>query len=309
MMGRVFTFLTAALLVSFPVFGASLASAIALAGEAAVPQEEDLPAVELFTPSAQVEPLASTTVGMRVTLEELVIPGSDLRAVPVADPGRADVIVRVINVFNHGSDRRYNIEVMPLVEGTFDLGDHLERVDGSSMDNVPELPIAVEAITDESLTLPNDLEIPHPKRVGGYRGIMIGLGILWVLGLLCLIFLGHNKRRAAGAASEKEPVTLAERLRPLVERAGRGELSNGERAELERLVLAHWRGRRDLAGVPVADAVSSLRRDEEAGPLLVKLEEWFHSPRPAELTESDIQELLRPYGAVSSGGAYGGGAS
>lgn len=298
MMLRVSLILTAAL----------LASAHGRAGATTVAQDEGLPRVELFQPSAQVEPIASTTVGMRVTLEELTIPGSDLRAIPVADPGRADVIVRVINVFNHGSDRRYNIEVMPLIEGTFNLGDHLERVDGSSMDDVPELPVAVEAVTEESLTLPNDLEMPHPKKVGGYRGIMIGLGILWGLGLLCLIFLGHGKRRAAAAGGEKKAATLAERLRPLVERAGRGELSNGERAELERLVLAHWRGRRDLDGVPVADAVSSLRRDDEAGPLLVKLEEWFHSPRPAELSESDVQELLRPYGAVATVSHSGSGA-
>ncbi len=269
----------------------------------ATAQDEDLPEIELFTPESSGEPIVETTVGMRAYIEELTIPGSDLRAIPVADLGRADVIVRVINVFNHGSDRRYNIEVSPLIEGSFDLRDYLERVDGSSMDDVPELLVSVDAVTEPSLTLPNDLEIPHPKKVGGYRDLLIGLGILWALGLVCLIFLGHSKRSAAADAANKKPVTLAERLRPLVERAGQGDLSNGERAELERLVIAHWRGRRDLSGASVADTVTALRKDEEAGPLLVKLEEWFHSPRPADLSEAEIQELLRPYGAVSTSGS------
>ena len=71
---------------------------------------------------------------------------------------------------------------------------------------------------------------------------------------------------------------VADRLQPLVEGASSGELSTGQRAELERLLLAHWRDRRDLSGVHVAEAVSRLRHDDEAGPLFRQLEVWLHSP-------------------------------
>ena len=264
--------------------------------------QDDKPKVELFKPTEAAEPIASTSVGMRVRVDQIVIPGSDLRAKPVEDPGRADVIVRVLKVAPHGSDRRYNLEVAPQVEGEIDLRDHLERVDGSSMEGIPELRVIVDAIAPPDQVVPNELEIPAPSDVGGYRTLTIVAGVLWVLGLLALIFVGRKRKGTDPDAVDAKPVTLAERMRPLVERAGRGDLSTSERAELERLVLAHWRGERDLDGVPVADAVSRLRADDEAGPLLVRLEEWFHRPGTDEPSDSEVRELLAPYRDVPAHG-------
>lgn len=265
------------------------------------PQDEK-PKVELFTPTTAAEPIATTSVGMRVRVDQIVIPGSDLRAKPVADPGRADVLVRVLKVAPHGSDRRYNLEIAPQVEGEIDLRDHLERVDGSSMANIPELRVIVDAVAPPDQVVPNELEIPSPSGVGGYRTLMIAAGVFWVLGLLALIFVGRKRKSDDPDAIDAPPVTLADRMRPLVERAGRGDLSTAERAELERLVLAHWRGERDLSDVPVADAVSRLRTDDEAGPLLVRLEEWFHRPGAAEPSEAEVRELLAPYRDVPANG-------
>lgn len=284
------------------------ATVASLPASLAITQDEK-PKVELFRPTASAMAVGTTSVGMRVRIEELSIPGTDLRAKPVVDPGKADVIVRVINVFNHGSGRRYNIEVTPQIEGDIDLRDHLERADGSSMEDVPELRIAVDTVAPEDQLLPNDLEVPHPDGVGGYRELMIVGGLLWVLGLMALMFAGRSKKAAQLVGERAAPATLADRMRPLVERAGRGDLSSGERAELERLVLAHWRGTRDLDGVPVADAVTTLRADDEAGPLLIKLEEWFHRPETDELSESEVRELLAPYQNVPARQMVGGGAA
>ncbi|MEC8495681.1 MAG: hypothetical protein VXZ39_12195 [Planctomycetota bacterium] len=262
--------------------------------------------IELFSPGVDEAPAAAeTTVGMGVDLVEFVIPGAEVRARPVKDAGRADVIVRIENVFVHGTDHRYNLEVTPLVEGVLDLRDHLERVDGTPLgDEVPEIRILVDAVTVEDVPFPVDPGVPHPGRVGGYTDVMTGLAVLWVVGLLCLVFLGRARRSEARVEHVRGPRTLAERLRPLVERAGRGELDGPERAELERLVLAHWREKRGLSDASAAEAMIALRADAEAGPLLQRLELWFHSPRHEELTDAEVTELLAPFAATP---AFGGG--
>ena len=71
----------------------------------------------------------------------------------------------------------------------------------------------------------------------------------------------------------------------------------GRRAELERLILAHWRRRRNLEGVKAAEAIATLRRDPEAGALLFKLEEWLHSP--VATASVDVASLLEPYRNVA----------
>ncbi len=255
--------------------------------------------IELYDPGAVDEPIAETTVGMRVRLDEFVIPGSEVRAIPVEDPGRADVILRIINVFSHGNGFRYNLEVTPFVEGDVDLRDHLERVDGSSTEDLPEMVVLVDQVLDEAQLMPNGIEVPHPGSVGGYRTLLIGAGVLWVIGLLALIFVGRKKSEAALAAAARPEPSLAERLRPLVDRARRGELGTDERAALERLLLAHWRRERSLEGVGVAEAVSQLRRDDEAGPLFRALEEWLHRAPGSSDQAVDVAALLAPYENVS----------
>ncbi|MEM9383343.1 MAG: hypothetical protein AAGB93_25600, partial [Planctomycetota bacterium] len=217
-------------------------------------------------------PVATTTVGMRVRIEEIVIPGPQLRARPVADPGRADVIVRVVNVFPHGEGWRYNLEITPFVEGRIDLRDHLETLDEERPVDTPPLYVDARAVLPGGVMEPNSIDVPDASNIGGYSTRMIALGALWAAVLLGLVFVGRGRGAASDEGDAAEPVTLADRLRPLVEEARSGDLTTGRRAELERLLLAHWRERRDLTGVHVAEAVSRLRRDDEAGPLFLQLE-------------------------------------
>ncbi len=58
---------------------------------------------------APAKVLAKTTVGMRIRIDEIPLPGSKLRVRPVADAQKADVILRILNVFPHGSSWRYNL--------------------------------------------------------------------------------------------------------------------------------------------------------------------------------------------------------
>lgn len=257
--------------------------------------------IEFYKPSAsESETIAETTVGMRLNLTEFVIPGSAVQAKPVVDPGRADALVRIKHEYTHGSGFRYDIEVTPFVEGDLDLADFLERKDGTSMDDVPEMSIFVEAMLDPDVLQPKDLDVPQPDKVGGYRKLVIAVGVAWALGLLALIFGFRRKPEVDATGSGVARLTLADRLRPLVEEARTSELSNERRAELERLLLAHWRGRRGLDDMPAAKAVAQLRADDEAGPLLRQLEEWLHRPVDASRSAVDVAALLAPYEHVAA---------
>ena len=89
------------------------------------------------------------------------------------------------------------------------------------------------------------------------------------------------------------PVSLAEKLRPLLEGAVAGKLSRAELAGLERGLLAYWRKRLKLEDVDPGEAAEKLRAHPEAGPLLAKLEAWLHHPGTPELV--DVPALLAPY--------------
>ena len=277
------------------------------------------PLVGLFTSTAlrAQEPVqgraavaaTETTVGMRVRIEELPLPGPQLRAKPVQDPQTATLILRVLNVFRHGDGFRYNFEITPLVAGRLDLREHLEREDGGTTDDLPEILVNVEAELPElpfgQVQEPNALRAEQPDRVGGYRTWQIVAAVLWVLGLFVILFVRRKRPTDAMAGGVTGPLTLADRLRPLVEGARSGSLDNRRRAELERLLLAHWRQRRDLLDEKIGAAIATLRQDPEASPLFLRMEEWLHQPQPQPPPGSsenfdvdidvDIADLLEPY--------------
>ena len=152
------------------------------------------------------------------------------------------------------------------------------------MDGVPPIPVRIVPaypVTERRRVSPID---PPPRPpLGGYRTAGIVAGVLWAIGLAALIVV-RRRRRAEATDAPPEP-TLAERLRPLVERAAAGTIDVDEKARLERLLLEHWRRR---AGIELRE----LRDHPEAGPLLRAIEAWLHRPGG---TPEEIAELLRPY--------------
>jgi hypothetical protein len=114
------------------------------------------------------------------------------------------------------------------------------------------------------------------------------------------LFLAHRRRRELAAVPvPPPPSTLAERLRPLVESASRGQLGADEQAHLERMLIGHWRERLALDALDASEAMSRLRAHPEAGALLRALEDWLH--RPPGSVQVDVEAMLAPYrGAVAS---------
>ena len=89
-------------------------------------------------------------------------------------------------------------------------------------------------------------------------------------------------------------MSLADRLRPLVEDAMHGKLDDGKQAELERMLLTYWRGKLDLNDATAAEAITKIRNHETAGELLRQLEGWLHMPAERR-QQVDVGSLLEPY--------------
>jgi hypothetical protein len=220
------------------------------------------------------------------------LPGPELEAKPLTDR-KTKLVLRVVQVYPHGTAFRYDLEYFGLEPGTHDLRDYLRRKDNSSLGDVPPLLVKVNPVLPPGQVEPNKLEIDRSGRMGGYRYLAVAVVALWVIGLVLLVGSFFFPRRRRIVAAAERPVSLAERLRPLVEGAVAGTLSRAELANLERALLAYWRKRLKLEHAEPGEAVEKLRAHPEAGPLLARLEAWLHRPGPPEPV--DVPALLAPY--------------
>jgi hypothetical protein len=248
-------------------------------------------AVLLLAAPLRAEDRRGSTVGMPARIDQLVLPGTELEARPLDDP-KAPIVLRIVATYPHGTAFRYDLVYYGLEPGTFDLKDYLRRKDGSSTKDLPAIPVTIEPLLPPGQILPNELQARGSPWLGGYRLALVVGGVLWGLGLLAILFVRRRKKGEVHAAGVRA-LTLADRLRPLVERAMAGSLSQTERADLERILLAYWRRRLRLGDERPTEAFARLRGHPEAGPLLQRLEDWLHRPGPN--APVDLTALLRPY--------------
>lgn len=238
-------------------------------------------------------PVATSNVGMPQRIEQVVIPGSLLEVKPLEDR-HAPLVLRIAKSYPHGSDHRYDLEYYALEPGSYDLTQYLQRVDGSTHDLDP---LTVEVAS----TLPSGQVTPYPLQpsalptLGGYRVALVLGFIVWLAGLT--YFLLTMRRRLPPL----EPVatrqrSLADRLRPLVRRARDGSLDDGQKAQLERLLIAYWYRRLKLNDMPPGEAFAKLKSHPQAGPLLTQLEQWLHAPNADP--NVNLDSLLEPYEAA-----------
>ena len=222
----------------------------------------------------------------------VVLPGEKLEAAPVGD--KSKIILRIHDVFPHGTDKRYELRYFGFVPGEYDLAQYLRNADGTAPSNLPSIPVRIRGI------LPEDHDgklIEHEtgglSLPGSYTAWLIGLSVVWFIATWPLFLLGRKKKTPLGQAEDVGP-DLAERLRPLVEQAANGTLDTDGRARLERMIFSYWRERLDLAeDGDVAGLHHQLKAHDEAGPLLRGLEDWLH--RPPGTATVDIPALLEPY--------------
>jgi hypothetical protein len=250
-----------------------------------------LPALSFAQGGEGGAPRAAPTPGMEGLVENLVLPGSELEPKTLENTN-SPIVLRVVQVFPHVDDWRYDLSFYGLVPGKYDLREFLQRKDGSGMEGVPPIPVEIVPIRDLNELVRPALELEKPPRVGGYKLALIAAGVFWV-GVLGLLIFGFRKKTEEQLAQRVKPVTLADVLRPLVKKAQSGELSQAGQAELERTLLGIWRKRLKMEDDEPAEAIIKLRQHEEAGALLRELEKWLHRPGTAD--DVDVAALLKPY--------------
>jgi hypothetical protein len=240
-----------------------------------------------------------TTVGMPAKLEEVVLPGPELEVKPIDDL-KTPVVIRVTDVYPHGSAFRYDLVYYGLKPGSYDLTKFLQHKDGSPALNLPPVNVTIKSAMPADRIEPNRIEAKEPPLLGGYRRLLEVSAMAWSAGLVLILYLTRRAPAPAEIAATR-PATLSERLRPLVEAAVAGRLGPGEHAELERLLIGYWRRRVGLEDADPARALAALRSHDEAGPVIRRLEEWLH--RPGGSTDVDPADWLRPYQDIPAGDA------
>ncbi len=246
-------------------------------------------ALVLLYPAARADGPSTSTVGVPVKLTDVVLPGSVLE-VNAIEP-HAALLLRITATNAHGDAHRYDFEYQALEPGEYDLTTFLHRKDGTSTADLPNVSVSVRTLLGPGVVKPHPPEPVKAPALGGYQLLLIVVGVVWVAGLVLLLTVGRWKKRAEDARRAR-PRSLAERLRPLVERARAGELSPRERAQLELGLVAHWRRRLGLEDRRPEDVLELLRAHPQAGPLLTSLEDWLHRPDPPAV---DVAALLEPY--------------
>ena len=234
-------------------------------------------------------------VGVPRWSRELVLEGSLLEVQPPAL--ETPLILRIDSASPHGTAWRYDFEYYGLEPGSYDLVQFLRREDGSEITGLEPFTVLVESGLPPGQVLPHQIQAGETPALGGYTKLLWTLGGFWLLGS-ALWFLSSRQSNGEDADPRASaPRSLAELLAPLVERGMAGELPTAEQAQLELMLIAVWRKRLSLEGADVGEALKTLKAHPEAGPLLLELERWLHSPDAS--SDLDLTALLKPYHGLS----------
>jgi hypothetical protein len=241
----------------------------------------------VLTAAAEPAPLGRVQV-----VKDQFLPGPELQA--RHSDGREPIVLRITAVYPQGTAGfRYDITWSALEPGSYDLTKFLEPAAGATP--VPLPAISVEAAGVLPAGPPGQLPDPSPPplpSIGGYRfWLPVGIAV-WVLAGAAFFLLTRKRKPAASQSVCTPGQTLAQRLQPLLRRALAGPLETGEKAELERLVIAYGREHLGITGATTPAVWQSLRDDSSTGPWLGTLEAWLHRPSPVPPTDAELEALL-----------------
>lgn len=241
------------------------------------------------------KPLASATVGAPRVIEDVILPGSEMVAKPIT--GDPEMIVQIEDAIPHGDSFRYTIRFSGLEPGDHDLADWLMRKDGSAAGELPAIPVTIESLLPAGQITPNQLPEGWIPNMGGYKVVMTVAAAIWGLVLLVLMF-GGRKKKDTKEESVAAPRSLADLLKDRLEAAFENKVGPEKYAELERMLFSMWRKRLGYESLPLQEAMSKIKSDEQAGPLMVQLENWMHRPA-SDNQDVDLSKLLEPYRNLS----------
>jgi hypothetical protein len=234
--------------------------------------------------------IPTATVGARGSVKDVIIPGSELIAKPLeGDPA---MIVQVVNAIPHGDSFRYELMFSGLEPGDYDLTEWMQRKDGTELGSIEPVTVRIESLLPPGQVVPNELESGWIPQLGGYRNVVAAAVTAWTVVLLLLIF-GWRKKPADTADNTVKPRSLADLLNERLQAGFDNEVQPQQYAELERMLFAFWRRKLSLETLTPEAALTKIKQDKDAGPLMIQLEQWLH--RPDSSKDVDLAALLEPY--------------
>ena len=239
-------------------------------------------------------PEAWPTVGIESSVSA-TFPRGDLEV--GGTRGSITLILRIADIKADHDGYLYDLRYIGLLPGTYNLSDCLLTPEGDQPAGLPSVPVEVLPLLppehDGSLVSQQLMAHTLP---GGYKLFFSAIWLLWALLLIPLSLLF---RRRGGDVVEPPPPppTLAELIKPLVEKAVSGELSVSGKEHLERLLTGYWRRELNLDHEAAYQMLIAIKRHPEAGKLFEQLECWLH--RPPESRQVNIDELLKPYMTIT----------
>ena len=198
------------------------------------------------------------------------------------------------------SSHDYTLWFFGAVAGDYELSDYVVGSDGLPLPEAEALSgLRVRVVSElppSQGTSLYEIDDPALRLRGGYRAGLAALGLAW----LSVPFIwAYFRWRNRPPVVIEEPIavpTLADQIRPLVQRAYEGKLSVEEQSRMEFVLYRFWQQR---VGLPesMMTALPVLRQHTEAGELLRTFEAWVHAPDNArpELDSETLDQLLLPY--------------
>jgi hypothetical protein len=218
--------------------------------------------------------------------------------VPKPTDRKSPFVLRVAAVTPEGTGFRHELRVMALRPGNHDLAGFLQRPDGTVPSSLPKVPIQVASLLGGAeIQGLRTVEVSGWHRwFGSYWLGMLAIAGLWVLLFIPILFWKREKVIPLVAVPVPPPPTLAERMRPHLEKLSGETPDANSQAELERLVHAYWREKLDLAAnhSDMNAALQSMKKDPQAAESLGLLEQWLHYPPHRRLQSSS--QLLDAFG-------------
>jgi len=201
----------------------------------------------------------------------------------------ASVNVRIANEVQRGRTRVYDIRYVVSLPGEFDLTKYLASTDGQPIDDLP--PFRVRGLT--SLTKDIETRIQEIENVGvdighWYYESLVAAGLFWLAWLAGLIFVGRPRRPHLPPAAPRQP-SLAEQIDGLLAALAAGELTTGDKARLEALVLRRWREQLGLDSQRMSVACRRMETNPDSGAAYGQLQAWLHNLRAGVGPEAFIR--------------------
>jgi len=258
------------------------------------------------SPRPVISPPLPPSVGTE-NQASILIPRKDCFVAPQSPS--TPLLLRIANITPAENGQfRYQLLFSGLERGTFNLTDYLVTPDGERLRE------PVETVTVRSLISPPvtysalELDAPSTKRPTPYFGILIFVALAWsacgfflfrntLYALLRFLFKFRKKTSPASDPQQESapaPPTLADILRPLIEKAAQKTITTEEKSRLEQIIFLYWG---EFLEIEYLDSVEQLRRILEhptAGELLRTVEQWLYQPESL-ITKEEITAALNPY--------------